>query len=177
MIELNEVFAPETETSKFMIEQMIIPHYRDFFNSIYDQSIPDAALAWKGPDLLTYNGWEEYWTSQYFWSKGYSFIKYYNLTAKQSKFVENNYLIRSMLGDERVEKFSFAVREWNQKGYSVAKKLDMLVFNNNEVFFVDVKRGRDFIKPNKLRFMYLAQEILGVQSRVTEMTWLPLEEH
>ncbi|NHN35337.1 hypothetical protein [Paenibacillus agricola] len=61
MIELNEVFALETDTSKFMIEQMIIPHYRDLFYCIYDQSIPDAVLAWKGPDILTYNGWVEYW--------------------------------------------------------------------------------------------------------------------
>lgn len=45
----------------------------------------------------------------------------------------------------------------------------MFIFNKDEAYFVDAKKGRDFLKPNQLRFIYLAQEILGVPSRVAAM--------
>jgi hypothetical protein len=154
------------------IEHIHIPFDVDFlqrWKAGDPEIVPAHVLAWKGPGRQNGYGSGEFWAAGYFREQGFNVIQGYNLAAKQSKFRENNTIIRNRLGESSVHRFSDEVRRWELAGLRIASDLDLFVFNTDEAIFIDAKKGQDFLKPNQLRFMVLAQNILGVPSKVAEM--------
>jgi hypothetical protein len=159
-------------TLQLEIDHIHIPFDPEFLRRWREgdpEVVPPEVLAWKGNGRQFSYGSGEFWAARYFRSKEYEVIEGYDLVSKKSIFKEHNAVIQFRLGEDRVKEFSAAAQKWNRAGFRVTTNLDMFIFNKDEAYFVDAKKGRDFLKPNQLRFIYLAQEILGVPSRVAAM--------
>lgn len=152
------------------IEEIIIP----FEKSLLDRwrmrdplIVPLESLEKGGRGVEGSYGFGELLASQYFREKGYNVIDSgYNLVSKTSKFKENNKVIESVLGKDKINLFKTMVNFYTDKGYNITTDLDLFIYNSNISYFVDAKKGRDTLGENQIRFMYLAKEVLGIDSKV-----------
>jgi hypothetical protein len=128
--------------------------------------VPQYALDWKGNGVSNGYGFGEWFVEQYFNNNGFKVIRNdFNIISKKSKFKENNQVIASIFGDERVLSFGNVARRFYQNGLKI-ENVDLFVFNDYTSYFVEVKKGKDQLREPQLRFMYLAKEILNCDSKV-----------
>ncbi|WML58647.1 hypothetical protein [Neobacillus sp. PS2-9] len=121
-------------------------------------------LAWNGPGVSNGYGFGEWVTEQYFRDKGfYTITNEFNLLSRTSKFKRYNDIISLMTGQEKLNQFKDAVKILVETDYSIENP-DMFIFNLETCFFEEVKKAKDVLRVPQMRFMYLAQSILGIHS-------------
>ncbi|WP_042458853.1 hypothetical protein [Neobacillus dielmonensis] len=147
------------------IEQLMIPTEKDSLFRWKERDpaiVPEFALAWKGNGVANGYGFGEWMAERYFRSLGYYVINNeFDLFSKTSKYKRYNDLIKMMVGNDKYESFSQKGKTLYDQGYKI-ENLDLFVFNTHSCFFAEVKKGKDFLREPQLRFMYLADRLLGV---------------
>jgi hypothetical protein len=152
-----------------IIEKLTIPYEKELLQKWKkrDSSIvPSFMLAWNGPGVSNSYGFGEWLTEQYFRDKGfYTITNEFNLLSKTSKFKRYNDIISLMTGQQKLQQFKDAVKILEDTDYSIENP-DLFIFNLDTCFFAEVKKEKDVLRVPQMRFMYLAQSILGIHSKL-----------
>jgi hypothetical protein len=151
------------------IKQITIPYEKELLLKWKKRDpsiVPSFMLAWKGPGISNGYGFGEWMTDRYFRDKGfYTITNEFKLLSKTSKFKRYNDIISLMANRQKLQEFKDAVRLLEGTDFSI-ENLDMFVYNLETFFFVEVKKEKDVLREPRMRFMYLANSILDIDSKL-----------
>ena len=151
------------------IEQITIPYKNEILSKWKQRDtevVPAFMLNWGGPGISNGYGFGEWMVERYFRDKGYYvFTNEFDLISKASKFHKFNKMIETMFSKEQLDNFKTCVNINNQNGYSV-ENIDLFIYNLDNNFFVEVKKGNDKLRGPQMRFMYLAEKHLRIESKL-----------
>lgn len=151
------------------IEQITIPYdigSLDRWKKRDPQIVPEFMLEWKGPGISNGYGFGEWMAEKYLRNQGYYiFSNDFNLISKNTKFTRINNMIETMIGKEEIDNFKRALSISIEKGYSV-ENVDLFVYSLDNYYFVEVKKGDDRLREPQMRFIYLAEKYLGIESKL-----------
>ncbi|MGE8207473.1 hypothetical protein ACQKP0_23590 [Heyndrickxia sp. NPDC080065] len=155
--------------STLVIEQITIPYDKELLTKwkARDSSIvPSFMLAWNGPGIKNGYGFGDWMAEKFFRDKGlYTITNEFNLLSKTSKFKRYNDIISLMTSQQKLQKFKDAGKILGETDYSIENP-DMFVYNLETCFFAEVKKQKNVLREPQMRFMYLAQSILGIDSKL-----------
>lgn len=151
------------------IEKITIPYNKELlarWKQRDPQIVPGFMLEWKGPDISNGYGFGEWMSERYLRNQGYYvFSNDFDFISKTSKFDRFNKMIETMLSQEELSDFKNNVNINRQKGYSV-ENIDLFVYDLDRYFFAEVKKEKDKLREAQLRFIYLAEKHLGIESKL-----------
>lgn len=152
-----------------VIEQITIPYEKELLTKWKDRDssiVPSFMLAWNGPGISNSYSFGEWMAEKYFRDKGfYTITNEFNLLSKTSKFKRYNDIISLMTSQQKLQKFKDAVKILGETDHSIENP-DMFVYNLETCFFAEVKKQKDVLREPQMRFMCLAQSILGIDSKL-----------
>ncbi|MEO2077403.1 MAG: hypothetical protein ABGX20_18880 [Bacillus sp. (in: firmicutes)] len=151
-----------------IIEKLTIPYEKELLQKWKERDssiVPSFMLAWNGPGISNGYGFGEWLTEQYYRDKGfYTLTNEFNLLSRTSKFKRYNDIISLMTGQHKLQLFKDAVKLLDDTDYSIENP-DLFIYNLETCFFAEVKKEKDVLRVPQMRFMYLAQSILGIHSK------------
>jgi len=151
------------------IEQITIPYDKELLLKwkARDESIvPSFMLDWNGPGINNGYGFGEYMAERYFEDQGYHvFANEFDLLSTKSKFRRYNEIIIKIIGTEGLGNFREAINVVLERGYRIENP-DLFVFDLESCFFIEVKKGKDKLREPQIRFLYLAKEHFGIESKL-----------
>lgn len=166
--------SKENKTMKTLtIEQLTIPYEKTTLLQWKKRDpsvVPSFMLAWNGPGISNGYGFGEWMAEKHFRDKGYYTITdEFNLLSKSSKFKRYNDIIHLMSDHQRLKRFKSAARLSGAEGCTIENP-DMFVYDLEHSFFAEVKKERDLLREPQIRFMFLAQSILGIESKLVYLS-------
>lgn len=151
------------------IEQITIPYKNEILSKWKQRDteiVPAFMLDWGGPGISNGYGFGEWMAERYFRDKGYYVLtNEFDLISKVSKFHKFNKIIETMVSKEELDNFKSCVNTSIQNGYSV-ENIDLFIYNLDNHFFAEVKKGNDKLREPQMRFIYLTEKYLGIKSKL-----------
>lgn len=151
------------------IEQITIPYDTELLLKwkARDESIvPAFMLDWNGPGINNGYGFGEWMAGRYFENQGYHvFVNEFDLLSTKSKFRRYNEMMITIIGTEELGDFREAINGVLERGYRIENP-DLFVFDLESCFFIEVKKGKDKLREPQIRFIYLAKEYFGIESKL-----------
>lgn len=71
----------------------------------------------------------------------------------------------TIIGTEELGDFREAINGVLERGYRIENP-DLFVFDLERCFFIEVKKGKDKLRESQIRFIYLAKEYFGIESKL-----------
>lgn len=151
------------------IEKLIIPYEQEQLIKWKKRDpsiVPSFMLSWNGPGISNSYGFGEWMAERYFRDKGfYTITNEFNLLSKGSKFKRYNDIISLMTCQQKLQEFKDGVKILGETDCPI-ENLDLFVYNLETCFFAEVKKEKDVLREPQIRFMHLAQSILGIGSKL-----------
>lgn len=151
------------------VERITIPFQKNLLVRWKERDIslvPEYALNRDGKGVSRGYGFGEWLAEAYFRNKGYYIINNeFDLFSKKSKYRTYNDIIALMIGKERIDTFKKVTNSLYQKGYKT-ENIDLFIYNTESFFFAEAKKGKDKLREEQIRFMYLAKEILDTECKL-----------
>lgn len=151
------------------IEKIIVPFQKEMLLQWKDRDpniVPKFMLNSKGPGTSNGYGFGEWMAERYFRELGYYvFTNDFDLYSKKTKYQRINKMIETLVSPEKMQVFKAALHEAYHKGFKVENP-DLFVFDLQTCFFAEVKKGKDKLREPQNRFLYLAKEILDIDSKL-----------
>jgi hypothetical protein len=156
---METVIEVNLEVSQYNYDSDLLVRWRAGNNLI----VPQYVLQWNGPGMKHSYGFGEMLAEKHFRNEGYVvFNNNFDILSLNSKHQKINNALFSIIGLKEVAEFKNCLRDLNLNGnqYKV-KQPDLFVFNDNEHFFVEVKKDSDKLNEGQFRFVYIAKQYLN----------------
>lgn len=151
------------------IEKITIPFNKELLDSWKRRDpevVPNFMLEKNGPGVSNGYGFGEWIAERYLRNKGYYiFSNDFNFISKTSKFFRFNKMIETMFSREQLDNFK-AIINLNQENKLPVENIDLFVYDSKDSYFAEVKKGRDKLRDPQIRFIYLAKNCLGIDSKL-----------
>jgi hypothetical protein len=155
--------------TSIIIETLTIPYKAELLDRWKEKNndiVPSFMLDRKGPGVSNGYGFGEWMAEKYFRDQGYYiFNDTFDLISKKSKYKQYNKMIKAIIDSNKFSRFAKLITSNSLAGYNIENP-DLFVFNGEDKFFVEVKKGRDRLREPQIRFMYLAKEVLDIESKM-----------
>lgn len=151
------------------IEILTIPYKVEVLDRWKERNndiVPSFMLDWRGPGVSNGYGFGEWMAEKHFRDQGYYvFNDTFDLISRKSKYEQYNKMIKAIIDSNKFSRFEKLITSNSFAGYNIENP-DLFIFNGKDKFFVEVKKGRDRLREPQIRFMYLAKEVLDIESKV-----------
>ncbi len=74
-------------------------------------------------------------------------------------------MIKGFIDSNKISRFVKLITSNSLAGHNIGNSY-LFVFNEKDKYFVEAKKGRDKLREPQKRFMYLAKEILNIESKM-----------
>lgn len=159
----------DNQMESITIEQIIIPYNRELLSRWKQKDpevVPHFMMNVKGPGISNGYSFGEWMAERYLRNQGYYiFSNDFDFISKKTKFERFNKMIETMFSEEQLSDFKTNANINSQNGYSV-ENIDLFVYDLENHFFAEVKKGKDKLREQQMRFMYLAKKHLGIESKL-----------
>lgn len=130
--------------------------------------VPEKVLNGKGPGMANSYGYGEYFVQRNLTSKGHDVIANdYDIYSKKSKYRENNLLIEEALGQDNYSRLQSVLRNIANDGVKLEQP-DLCIIKP-ELYFAEVKKGRDYLRNPQKVFSIVLWELLKVPFKVYKL--------